>query len=267
MGLFGASFSLGFAFGPVIGGLLAGKGDALADFHAPILAAAALSAITALWSLVILRDARAPLGKAAPLPRYREAMRYVVTHGLLLRLFVISFFGIAAFASMEAVFGLWTKANFGWTAEDLGFAFIAIGAGGLIIQLFFLHPLVVRFGEGRVIAGGLVVLAASMLLQPVLRNPYVAVLLMGTLMSGHSLAFPTSGALTSRTAPMERQGSVMGLLMASNALGRIVAPPTFGLIYDLGHDAPWYAGAAMIALVVPVAWQVIALARRPAATA
>jgi MFS family permease len=116
-----------------------------------------------------------------------------------------------------------------------------------------------------VIAGGLVVLAASMLLQPVLREPIVAVLLMGTLMSGHSLAFPTAGALTSRTAPMERQGSVMGLLMASNAFSRIVAPPTFGLIYDAGHDAPWYAGALMIALVVPVALQVVALARRPAA--
>ena len=267
MGLFGASFSLGFAFGPVLGGLLAGAGTHLADFHAPILVAAGLSAVTALWSLLVLRDARAPLGKAAPLPRYGDALRYVVTHGLLFRLFVISFFGIAAFASMEAVYGLWTKANFGWTAEDLGFAFIAIGAGGLIIQLFFLHPLVVRFGEGRVIAGGLAVLAASMLLQPIVREPIFAVLLMGTLMSGHSLAFPTSGALTSRTAPVERQGSVMGLLMASNAFSRIVAPPTFGLIYDWGHDAPWYAGAAMIALVVPVALQVVALARQPAAAA
>jgi DHA1 family tetracycline resistance protein-like MFS transporter len=261
MGLFGASFSLGFAFGPVIGGLLAGKGDALGDFHAPILVAAGMSAIAAVWSLLVLRDARAPLGKAAPLPRYGEAVRYVPTHPLLLRLFVISFFGIAAFASMEAVYGLWTAANFGWTAKELGLAFIAIGLGGLIVQLFFLHPLVVRFGEGRVITGGLAVLAASMLLQPILREAYVAVLLMGTLMMGHSLTFPTSGALTSRTAPMERQGSVMGLLMASNALGRIVAPPTFGLIYDLGHDAPWFAGAAMIALVVPVALQVVALAR------
>lgn len=267
MGLFGASFSLGFAFGPVLGGLLAGAGTSLADFHAPILAAAALSAITAIWSLLVLRDARAPLGKAAPLPRYGEAVRYVLGQGLLLRLFVISFFGIAAFASMEAVYGLWSKANFGWTAEDLGFAFIAIGAGGLIVQLFFLHPLVVRFGEGRVITGGLVVLAASMLLQPVLREPYVAVALMGTLMMGHSLAFPTSGALTSRTAPVERQGSVMGLLMASNAFGRIVAPPTFGLIYDAGHDAPWYAGAVMIALVVPLALQVATLGRRPAVSA
>lgn len=265
MGLFGASFSLGFAFGPVIGGLLAGKGDSLADFHAPILAAAALSAITALWSLLVLRNARAPLGKSAPLPRYGEAVRYVTSHALLLRLFVISFFGIAAFASMEAVYGLWSEANFGWTAEDLGFAFIAIGAGGLIVQLFFLHPLVVRFGEGRVIAGGIVVLAASMLLQPIVREPYVAVLLMGTLMMGHSLAFPTSGALTSRTVPPERQGSVMGLLMASNAFSRIIAPPTFGLIYELGHDAPWYAGALMIALAVPLALQIAAQERgRPA---
>lgn len=261
MGLFGASFSLGFAFGPVIGGLLAGKGESLADFHAPILAAAALAATTAIWSLLVLRDVRAPLGRAAPLPRYGEAVRYVTTHGLLFRLFVISFFGIAAFASMEAVFGLWTKANFGWTPETLGMAFIAIGVGGLVVQLFFLHPLVVRFGEGRVITGGLVVLAGSMLLQPILREPYVAVVLMGTLMMGHSLAFPTSGALTSRTAPPERQGSVMGLLMASNAFGRIVAPSAFGLIYDLGHDAPWYAGALMIALVVPVALQVVARER------
>jgi MFS family permease len=267
MGLFVSSFSVGLAFGPVLGGLLAGAGTTLADFHAPILAAAILSAITAIWSLLVLRDARAPLGRAAPLPRYREAMHYVVTHGLLFRLFVISFFGIAAFASMEAIYGLWTKANFGWTAENLGFAFIAIGAGGLIIQLFFLQPLVTRFGYGKVITGGLAVLAASMLLQPILRESLVAVLLMGTLMMGHSLTFPSSGALISGTAPGERQGSVMGLLMASNAFGRIVVPPAFGLIYDAGHDAPWYAGAVMIALVVPIALQVAAIGRRPAASA
>lgn len=265
MGLFGSSFSLGFAFGPVLGGLLAGKGDTLADFHAPILAAAALSAITAIWSLAVLRDVREPLGKAAPLPRYGEAVTYVTTHPLLLRLFIISFFGIAAFASMEAVYGLWSEANFGWTAKDLGLAFIAIGAGGLIVQLFFLQPLVTRFGYGAVITVGLIVLAVSMLLQPILREPITAVLLMGMLMMGHSLAFPSSGALISRTAPPQGQGSVMGLLMASNAFSRIAAPPTFGLIYELGHDAPWYAGAIMIALVLPLGLQIVALLRREAA--
>ena len=82
--------------------------------------------------------------------------------------------------------------------------------GGLIVQLFFLQPLVTRFGEGWVITGGLAVLAASMLLQPILREPYTAVALMGMLMMGHSLAFPTAGALTTRIAPVERQGSTWG---------------------------------------------------------
>ena len=50
----------------------------------------------------------------------------------------------------------------------------------------------------------------------------------------------------------------MGLLMASNAVGRIVVPPLFGLIYArLGHDAPWYIGAAMIGLVVILALQLV----------
>jgi MFS family permease len=84
-------------------------------------------------------------------------------------------------------------------------------------------------------------------------------------MMGHSLAFPTSGALTSRTVPPERQGSVMGLLMASNAFSRIIAPPAFGLSYELHHDAPWYAGAAMIALAVPLALRIAAQARDRAA--
>ena len=265
MGLFGAAFSLGFAFGPVIGGLFAGEGTALADFRTPILIAAGFAAITSIWSFLVLRDINPPKGKAAPLPRYGEAFAYVRHNPMLMRLFVISFFGIAAFASMEAVYGLWSEFNFGWSARDLGIAFLAIGIGGLVVQLFLLHPLVVRFGEGWVITGGLAVLAASMLFQPVLRDPWAAAALMGMLMVGHSLAFPTAGALTSRTAPVESQGSVMGLMMASNAFSRIVAPPVFGLLYEYaGHDTPWFAGAVMIALVVPVALGVVRLTRRTA---
>jgi MFS family permease len=102
-----------------------------------------------------------------------------------------------------------------------------------------------------------------MLLQPLIRLPISGVLLMGLLMTGHSLAFPSSGALLSRNTPPERQGSTMGLLMANNAVGRIVVPPVFGLIYDhWGHDAPWYVGTVLIGLVMLVAWQAVALQDR-----
>jgi MFS transporter, DHA1 family, tetracycline resistance protein len=188
------------------------------------------------------------------MPRYSEAFRFVGGQPLLLRLFAISFCGIAMFASMEAIYGLWSEANFGWSARDLGFAFLAIGAGGLTAQLVLIGPLVARFGEPRVIVIGLVLLALSMLLQPVIRLPVTGVLLMGLLMTGHSLAFPAAGALISRNVPPDRQGGTMGLLMASNAFGRIFAPPLFGAIYGtLGHDTPWYLGAAAILLVILLA--------------
>lgn len=263
MGYFGAAFSLGFAFGPVLGGLFAGEEVAAASFRLPIFFAGGLALLACVWCTAVLRDAVPPKGKGSPLPAYNEAFRFVGGQPLLLRLYVISFFGIAMFASMEAIYGLWSEANFGWSARDLGFAFLAIGGGGLLAQLLLIGPLVARYGEARVIVIGLLLLALSMLLQPLIRLPVSGVLLMGLLMSGHSLAFPAAGALISRNVPPDRQGGTMGLLMASNALGRIVVPPLFGLVYGrIGHDAPWYLGAALIGLVVLLALQTVRLSPR-----
>ncbi|OYW44101.1 MAG: hypothetical protein B7Z33_13465 [Sphingomonadales bacterium 12-68-11] len=268
MGYFGAGFSLGFAFGPVLGGLTVGEAATAQSFRLPILLAGGLAAIASAWCIAVLRDAVAPTGQGRPLPRYSAAIMFVAAEPLLLRLFAISVSGIAMFASMEAIYGLWSEANFGWSANDLGFAFLAIGAGGLIAQLLLIGPLVARFGEARVIVIGLALLALAMVLQPVIRMPFAGVLLMGVLMTGHSLAFPSAGALLSRNVPPDRQGSTMGLLMASNAIGRIVAPPLFGLIYEhAGHDAPWYVGAATIAGVMWIAWRAVPLGERKVSAA
>jgi MFS family permease len=263
MGYFGAAFSLGFAFGPVLGGVFAGEEVVAASFRLPIFIAGGLALLASLWCVTALRDAVLPRGKGAPLPAYSEAFRFVGGQPLLMRLFVISFFGIAMFASMEAIYGLWSQQNFGWSANDLGFAFLAIGGGGLFAQLVLIGPLVARYGEAKVIVIGLVLLATSMLLQPLIRLPVSGVLLMGLLMTGHSLAFPSAGALLSRNIPPDRQGGTMGLLMASNAVGRIIAPPLFGLIYArIGHDAPWFVGAATIGLVVLLALQSVRISER-----
>jgi MFS family permease len=262
IGYFGAAFNLGFATGPAIGGLLASPEQGLAGFHLPILAAAALAATAAVWASVALRDTRLP-GEVRPLPDWGAAFRFVVGDALLARLFLLAFIGIACFASMEAVFGLWTQANFGWSTRQVGLTFIAVGAAGVFVQLVLIGPLVRRFGEARVIVGGLTLIAASMLLQPLTRQPATAVLLMATLMAGHSLAFPNAGALVSRSTGRDAQGSVNGLLMASNALSRIVAPPLFGLVYvSAGPDAPYYLGTLIVGLAIVVALQAVRIRDR-----
>lgn len=258
MGFFGAAFNLGFATGPAIGGLLAVSDAGLAGFRPPIFAAAALAAGAALWAAIVLKDSRPAAIRT--MPKFAEAFRFVGGNGLLWRLFLIAFFGIAAFASMEAVFGLWTEHNFGWTTREVGLAFLAIGGAGAFVQLLLIGPLVARVGEARVILIGVTLLGISMLLQPLFRDPVVAVALMSVLMMGHSLAFPNAGALVSRATPPETQGSVMGLMMSSNALSRILAPPVFGLVYaSVSPDAPYYLCALMIAGVALIAFKVIRL--------
>ena len=259
IGYFGAFFNLGFATGPAIGGLLAEPELGLAGFHRPILTAAALAAAAASAAARALKDTRAP-GGARAMPHWGAAFRFVAAAPLLKRLFALAFIGIAAFASMEAVFGLWTARNFGWSTRAVGLTFIAIGATGMTIQLFLIGPLVRRFGEARIIVAGVTVIALSCLLQPITRTPATAVLLMSTLMAGHSLAFPNAGALVSRATSREAQGSVNGLLMASNALSRIVAPPLFGFAYAaIGSDSPYYLCALLAVAAIGIALQVVRL--------
>jgi len=261
MGYFGAAFNGGFALGPAIGGLLAIQNAGLAGFRPPIFAAAALAAGAALWAALVLKDSRPPAVR--PMPDFSAAFRFVGGDGLLVRLFLIAFLGIGAFASMEAVFGLWTQHNFGWTSREVGLAFVAIGGGGMAVQIFLIGPLVARLGEARVIVLGLLILAGAMLMQPVMRAPLASVAMMSLLMMGHSIAFPNAGALISRATPPDRQGSVMGLLMSSNALSRIIAPPFFGWVYEtFSPDAPYFLCALMIAAVLPVAAQVVRLRQR-----
>lgn len=255
MGYFGASFNFGFAIGPAIGGLLATPELGLAGFHLPIFAAATLAACASAWAWRFLPETLQQ-GSARKPPSYAEAVSFVRQSPVLWRLLLISYCGIAIFASTEAIFGLWTEKAFGWTAHEVGLTFLAVGGVGLLVQTLGIGPLVKRFGEAKVIVLGLVLLTASVGLQPILHAPVATVCLMALMMAGHSLAFPNAGALISRNTPPERQGSVMGLSMASNASSRILAPPLFGLVFGLWADGPFFAGAIIIAMVIPVAFAV-----------
>jgi len=261
MGYFGAAFNLGFACGPAIGGLLVDPAAGLAGYRLPIFVAAALAASASIWTAAMLPETRPADARVRAAPSYGEAFAYVRTQPLLWRLFLIAFCGIAAFASMEAVFGLWTGRNFNWTSREVGLAFVAVGGAGLFVQALLIGPLVTRLGEARVILGGILLLVVAISLQPILHAPAASVALMALLMAGHSLAFPNAGALVSRNTPPDRQGSVMGLNMASNALSRIVAPPLFGWIYGWHQDAPYLWCALLAASMIPVALKVVALRR------
>ncbi len=135
-----------------------------------------------------------------------------------------------------------------------------MGATGLAVQLLLIGPLSRRYGEARVIVLGMVVLGVSMILQPIIKQPIAAVVLMSTLMGGHSIAFPNVGSLISRSTPPQSQGSVLGLQMATSAFSRIVVPPFFGFIYSaITPDAPYFACSVVILAAIFIAIQAVGI--------
>lgn len=261
IGFFGAAFNLGFVAGPAIGGLLAAPELGAVGYRLPLFAAATLAGAASLWALLFLREPiRAPRPTfAAPASR-RDTLVFAYQHPLISRLLVVGFIAIVTFASMEAVFGLWTSLRYQWGPRQVGLAFIAIGLAGGVTQALLIGPLARRFGEARVLTAGVVVLLVSTVLMPLAQHPAAAVALMALLMTGHSLTFPNLGALVSRSTPAENQGAVMGLQGAVQAFARIVGPPLLGWTFGaFTPETPFHIAAMLVAVAVFLALRIVRL--------
>jgi DHA1 family multidrug resistance protein-like MFS transporter len=63
---------------------------------------------------------------------------------------------------------------------------------------------------------------------------------------GYSLTNPCLSALISKAAPLERQGSVLGLYQSGGSLARVMAPLLAGSLYDRRMEYPFISGIAFV---------------------
>ncbi len=102
---------------------------------------------SALGVLLFVRETRPPTGEARPRGR-PPALREAFAHPIISRIMIISFVIVSGFAGIEATYGLWTEARFGWGPREIGLAFMVIGVIGAFAQGMGTAALVRRFGEG-----------------------------------------------------------------------------------------------------------------------
>jgi MFS transporter, DHA1 family, tetracycline resistance protein len=258
MGLLGAAFSMGFVTGPALGGLLARPSDGVAGFRLPILAAAGLAAVAALGVFLFVRETRAAHHMAIPPTPRLQSLAEAVRHPVIGRVLLMSFIVVSGFAGIEATYGLWTQARFGWGPRQIGFAFMAVGIGGALTQGLVTGALARRHGTARVVAGGLALVCAGMLVQLVSPIWPVAIAGFFIVSFGQSLTFPNINALISQASPPDRQGEMLGLNMAGNCLARIGGPLYAGAVFThVSIGAPFATAAALTVPAMFTAAQVI----------
>ena len=159
---------------------------------------------------------------------------------------------MVGFAGIEAIYGLWTEARFGWGPRQIGLAFMVIGLLGAFCQGYLSGRLVRRYGEARTLTGGLVLMALGIATQGLAPVWPVAILGFALVCIGQSICFPNLTALISQAAPPNRQGEMMGLNMSGMALARIGGPVIAGQLFSLVAPGAPFAMAAL--LILPGLW-------------
>lgn len=258
MGMIGAAFGLGFIIGPVIGGIVAGSDLKTADLATPGFIAAGLSAAALLGVVFLLRESVSAGSRAGETRGRVAALRAALRQPMLGRLLAVFFLVILAFSGMETTFAWWAIDQFGWGPRPIGFVFFYVGLLSAAMQGGLIGPLTRRFGEERLMLGGIVLIALGLLVLPFARE--IALLIVATtlLALGMGAMQPSLNSLISRRAAPERQGEVMGVAQSVGALSRVLGPIIAGALFSgLGHNSPFLWGALLVAVALLTGWRLL----------
>lgn len=264
MGLIGASFGLGFTFGPFIGGELSAPAERWAVFEGtifdaypyllPCLVASALSIV----SLVLART-RLPESLPREARRSTQGLDWAGTMkssfsglatsmrtpaiGPLLWVSMLYSFG---FTIMHAVFILFTEMSpdaggLGFTEAQNGRVFAVIGLTGIVVQGGLIRPLSKRFSSRGMLPVAVVITGIGLGAIPYASVEYAWLWLLPTcivISTGSGIFQPTSSSLMASYAQGggKELGGVMGAMESASAFARILGPVTGGLVWTLTVD-------------------------------
>ena len=234
MGLIGASFGLGFAFGPFIGGLLGGVGGE-ANIFVPGLAAAGFSFCAMLLTARFMPETSKNRiedesdSPAEPLPHWTKVLR---THGTL-ALYVMFFVTAIGQSICFAITPFWANAMLGWNQTQVGFLLAGVGLCVAAIQSLGVGPLFRIFGEVRsLILGAVTHLVGIIILFAGPAHPVTAIIAFPMIMSGLTISFPALNSLISQRSDKRIQGTALGLSSGVSALGRVFGPLSGGFFFE-----------------------------------
>lgn len=251
MGYVGAAMSLGFMVGPALGGLIGGADAASATMKWPGLVAASIAFVTAIGGLLFLKESLPPekraMATAAAHGRGAGAVAKVMRRPALAVMVLLGLFVYTAMAMFETIFPLWSNRQFQWGPREVGLSFTWLSVVVGVSQGLLVGRLVPVFGEGRIVAGGLIAYAIGLVLMTQASTWMFMMVGITMTAGGGAMYVTTMSSLVSKQADPTEQGLVLGTYQSASWLGRCVGPPISGLLFNqLGTHAPLLAGALIM---------------------
>lgn len=246
-GLIGASFGIGFVFGPAIGGLLGEYGT-----RAPFFAAAAFSLLNFIYGYFVLpetlpREKRRAFDwrRANPLGAAIRIAKYPSVQILLWALFL---FDISHFV-YPAIWSYYTQAAFGWGPFENGLSLATVGIGFAIVQGFLIRFLEPKLGPMRTLYVGLGANLVAFSLLAIINQGWMVYAGLPFAALG-ALATPAFTALLANQMDDDAQGELQGIIASFTAIAMVLCPLVMTQVfaYFTSPDAPVFMPGSPFAL-------------------
>ncbi|MFC7157903.1 MFS transporter [Halomarina halobia] len=293
LGLVGASFALGFIFGPAIGGAFASDAVVSAAdrllpsfvpttrFSLPSFAAAGLSLTSFLLAYLFLEEperTRAAARGGTFVAQFREALSTPGLRDLVVAFFLVSL----AFSGVQVMFIPFVADIYGYDASQAAALLTYVGVLGVVNQGVLVGRLSRRYDDRLLALVGAGVLALALagipgapalgralfgglaLASPLTPELAALLVVLACLSFGNGLLNVSLATLVSTSTGEETQGSAFGVTQGAASLGRTVGPPAMALLY--AAVAVWSPFAVGAALVLPIVALLVRVARRPTTT-
>jgi MFS family permease len=248
-GLLGAAVSVGFLFGPVVGGFLGGINLRLPAFVAAGLVV--INWVSALFwlpeSLVDERRSRASLARGFnPFGVLTTLVRRPLLRGPLVATFLCNF----AFSGYLASFALFASARFGWGPENVALVLVVQSALSILIQTFGVRGLSEALPDTTIVQLGAVLSLLGFVVIALAPSPWFLYVVSAPLHAGGSSLWRSSlNSLITKLVSPHEQGLANGGSQATQALATIIGPMWAGASFEqLGTASPFLAGAGMFGL-------------------
>ncbi|WP_158059411.1 MFS transporter [Halorussus halophilus] len=274
-GLVGASFGLGFIFGPALGGFFASApvvatasstlpaAIPTTQFSLPSFAAAGLSLLNLLFAAAFLEESGAQSASARRqswIGTFRSAVADANLRGLVVAFFLLS----VAFSGVQVMFIPFAADYYGYDASQTAVLLTYVGALGVVFQGALVGRLSRRYADSLLAVAGALLLTFALAALPftpelgralvpktaafafLTRESVALLLVLPGLSLGNALLSVSLTTLVSKVAGADVQGSAFGVTQGAGSLGRTVGPPIMAALYVLRFWSPFVVGGLLM---------------------
>lgn len=300
MAIIGAAFGLGFAFGPVIGGVMSRHPMfGATPLAMPAYFAAAMSLANFAWAFFMLpethHDRSTSDDERGPLAAFRAMARALHAPSIRAQLLVFAFTTFA-FTAVESSFSWLVILRFNdlivhqaataWQAHHAGLfsalsakvqqdliekaatgvtstIFAIVGVTILFVQGAVMAGLARKVGEVRLVIFGTFLLTATLIGIAFAPSIPLIWLLSALIAVGSGVMNPSLNALITKSAGPQERGMLSGAQQGLGSLARIVAPPVNNYLVGVSTPIPFISSSVLMAIAFGLSLRL----RQPAASA